>query len=144
MLKKVRIDKWLWSIRIFKTRTLATTAVRNGRVKIGEKTVKASYLVQRDEIINVNRNGFNLVFKVVDLIPKRVGAAIAQECYIDLTPPEELTKYDAWFVGKRGVESREKGTGRPTKKERREIDGFKGMRLYDFDMDDDDNDDDDD
>ena len=140
MLKKVRIDKWLWSIRIFKTRTLATAAVRNGRVKIGEKTVKASYLVQRDEIVAVNRNGFNLVFKVVDLIQKRVGAAIAQECYIDLTPAEELTKYDAWFVGKRGVEAREKGTGRPTKKERREIDDFKGVRLYDFDVDEEDDD----
>ena len=91
MLKKVRIDKWLWSVRIYKTRTMATDAVRNGRVKIGDKTVKASYLVQRDEVVTVNRNGFNLVFKVVDLIQKRVGAAIAQECYVDLTPAEELT-----------------------------------------------------
>lgn len=135
MLKKVRIDKWLWSVRIYKTRTQATSAVRGGRVKINNKPVKASYQVVVGEIVNVNKNGFNLVFKVTDLLQKRVGAAIAQECYVDLTPPEELTKYDAWFVGKRGVEAREKGTGRPTKKERREIDEFKGMRSYDFDED---------
>jgi ribosome-associated heat shock protein Hsp15 len=133
MLKKVRIDKWLWSVRIYKTRTQATSAVRSSRVKINDKPVKASYQVVVGEIVNVNRNGFNLTFKVTGLLQKRVGAAIAQECYVDLTPPEELTKYDAWFVGKRGVEAREKGTGRPTKKERREIDEFKGIRSYDFD-----------
>lgn len=136
MLKKTRIDKWLWSVRIFKTRTLATSSVRSGRVRVGDKPVKASYQLQRGEVITVNKNGFNFTFKVVDLIQKRVGAAIAQECYLDLTPAEELTKYDAWYVGKRGTEAREKGTGRPTKKERREIDEFKGTRLYDWDDDD--------
>jgi ribosome-associated heat shock protein Hsp15 len=130
---KVRIDKWLWSVRIFKTRTLATTAVRSGKVKVNEKIVKASYLLQAGETVVVGKNGFNFVFKVVELIQKRVGAAIAQTCYVDRTSPDELNKYNDWFIGKRGVEAREKGAGRPTKKERREIDDFKGGQLYDWD-----------
>ena len=133
MRDKVRIDKWLWSVRIFKTRTLATTAVRSGKVKVNEKIVKASYLLQAGETVVVGKNGFNFVFKVVELIQKRVGAAIAQTCYVDRTSPDELNKYNDWFIGKRGVEAREKGAGRPTKKERREIDDFKCGQLYDWD-----------
>ena len=133
MLEKVRIDKWLWSVRIFKTRTMASTHVKNGRVKVNDKTVKASYQLQRGETVMVNKNGFNFTFEVVDLIQKRVGAPIAQKCYIDHTPEDELNKFSDWFVGKRGVEAREKGTGRPTKKERREIDEFKSDQFYNWD-----------
>ncbi|MEM9888672.1 MAG: RNA-binding S4 domain-containing protein [Bacteroidota bacterium] len=125
MLKKVRIDKWLWSVRIFKTRTMATDACKSGKVKIEGINVKASYLLQREEIVHVRKNGFDLQFKVVDLIEKRVGAPIAQKCYEDLTPEEELNKYKDWFVGKGRSEFREKGAGRPTKRERRQIDEFK-------------------
>ena len=133
MLEKVRIDKWLWRVRIFKTRTMASTHVKNGRVKVNDKTVKPSYQLQRGETVVVNKNGFNFTFEVVDLIQKRVGAPIAQKCYIDHTPEDELNKYSDWFVGKRGVEARQKGAGRPTKKERREIDDFKQERFYDWD-----------
>lgn len=126
MLKKVRIDKWLWSVRIFKSRTLATDACKSGKVKIEGHSVKASYLVQRGETVEVRKNGFELTFKVIDLIQKRVGAPQAQLCYEDLTPQEELDKFKSWFVGKGAAEKREKGAGRPTKKERRQIDGFKG------------------
>ena len=125
MLKKVRIDKWLWSVRIFKSRSMATDACKSGKIKIGEQNVKPSYLLQREEIISVKKNGFDLSFKVVDLLDKRVSAVLAQPCYEDLTPPEELNKYKDWFVGKGRPEVREKGTGRPTKRERREIDKFK-------------------
>lgn len=125
MLKKVRIDKWLWSVRIFKSRTLATDACKSGKVKIDGTSVKPSYLLQRDEVVEVRKNGFNLTYRVVDLLQKRVGAPIAQRCYEDLTPEEELNKYQDWYVGKGGPESREKGAGRPTKKERRRIEEFK-------------------
>jgi len=125
MLKKVRIDKWLWSVRIFKSRSMATDACKSGKIKIGEQNVKPSYLLQRGEMISVKKNGFDLSFKVVDLLDKRVSAVLAQPCYEDLTPPEELNKYKDWFVGKGRPEVREKGTGRPTKRERREIDKFK-------------------
>ncbi len=125
MLKKVRIDKWLWSVRIFKSRTIATDACKSGKVKIADVAVKPSYLLSREEIIEVRKNGFNLQFRVIDLIQKRVGAPIAQKCYEDLTPQEELEKYNNWFIGKAAPEMRERGAGRPTKKERREIDRFK-------------------
>ena len=92
MLDKVRIDKWLWSVRIFKTRTLASTHVKNGRVKVNDKVVKASCQLQCGEQVVVNKNGFNFTFEVVDLIQKRVGAPLAQKCYIDHSPEDELNK----------------------------------------------------
>lgn len=125
MLKKVRIDKWLWSVRIFKSRSMATDACKSGKVKIDDKNVKPSYLLQREEIVQVKKNGFNMVYKAVDLLEKRVSAALAEPCYENLTPADELNKYNDWYIGKARPEIREKGAGRPTKRERREIDRFK-------------------
>ena len=125
MLKKVRIDKWLWSVRIFKSRTMASDACRSGKVKIGDNAVKPSYMVSRGELVKVKKDGFNLEFKVVDLIQKRVSAELARPCYENLTPEEELNKYKDWYIGKGAPERRVKGAGRPTKRERREIDKFK-------------------
>ena len=122
---KVRVDKWLWSVRIFKSRTLATDACKSGKVKISGESVKASYSLQRGEEVEVRKNSFNFRYKVVDLIEKRVSAPLAQACYEDLTPEEELNKFKAWFVGKAASEQRERGAGRPTKKERRNIDRYK-------------------
>ena len=124
-MEKVRIDKWLWAVRIFKSRTMATDACKSGKVKIDEKNVKPSYLVERGETVHVKKNGFNLTYKVIDLLKKRVGTPLAVKCYEDLTPPEELNKFENWFVGKSSPERREKGTGRPTKRDRRKIDKFK-------------------
>ncbi|MEN0006852.1 MAG: RNA-binding S4 domain-containing protein [Bacteroidota bacterium] len=129
MLEKVRIDKWLWSVRIFKSRTMATDACKKGNVKINDQNVKPSYLLTREEIVQVKKNGFNLTFRVIDLLQKRVGAPIAQACYEDLTPAEEMNKYQDWFVGKGSPERRERGTGRPTKKDRRRIEAYKGVRF---------------
>jgi len=128
-MEKTRIDKWLWSVRIFKTRTIATDACKNGRVKIQSKIAKPSSLVLVGEIVEVKKEGFNLKFRVEQIIEKRVGAPIAEKCYINITPAEELNKYTEWFVGKSQPEIREKGAGRPTKKERREIDEFKDYRF---------------
>lgn len=125
MLKKVRIDKWLWSVRIFKSRSMATDACKSGKIKVGENNIKPSYLLQRGETVYVKKNGFNLTFKVIDLLEKRVSATLAQPCYEDLTPVEEMSKYSDWFVGKGKPEMRDKGAGRPTKKDRRNIDRFK-------------------
>lgn len=134
---KVRVDKWLWSVRIFKSRTIATDACKAGKVKINGINVKPSYQLERDEVVVVRKNGFDFQFKVIDLIQKRVGAPIAVKCYEDLTPEEELNKYKDWFIGKAAAESREKGTGRPTKKDRRAIEDFKG-NWFDFETWDDD------
>lgn len=132
---KVRVDKWLWSVRVFKSRTLATNACKSGKISINESTVKPSYSLEVDEVVHVKKNGFNLQFKVIKLIQKRVGAPIARQCYEDLTPESELRKYEDWFIGKGGAERREKGAGRPTKRERREIDRFK-IEYLEYDLDD--------
>jgi ribosome-associated heat shock protein Hsp15 len=124
-MEKVRIDKWLWSVRIYKSRSLATDACKSHDVRIEEDIAKPSAMVQKGNVIRVRKDGFNLTFKVVDLIDKRVSAPLAQLCYEDLTPEEERNKYKEWFVGKARPEIRSKGTGRPTKKERRDLDDFK-------------------
>lgn len=131
-MKKIRIDKWLWSVRIFKSRTLASNACKGGRVKVNHETVKASSNLEVGQTVQVKKNGFDLEFRVIKLIEKRVGAPLAVECYEDLTPPEELHKFKNWFVGKGKSEMREKGAGRPTKKERREIDDYKGIIYEDL------------
>lgn len=125
MPKKVRIDKWLWSVRIFKTRTKASDACKSGKVKIGEANVKPSLLITGGETLFVRKEGFNLIIKVVELIDRRVSATLAQPCYENQTPEDEMNKYKSWYIGKGAAERREKGAGRPTKKERREIDDFK-------------------
>ena len=119
---KTRIDKWLWAIRIYKTRTLASDACAAGKIKIDGDSVKASYLLKVGQTVHINKQGDKLVLKSIKLIEKRVGAALAIECYEDLTPPEEKEKlkFPAIFY-----EVRDKGVGRPTKKDRREIDKFK-------------------
>ncbi|HKK09704.1 MAG TPA: RNA-binding S4 domain-containing protein [Bacteroidales bacterium] len=124
-LKKVRVDKWLWSVRIFKSRTIASNACKTGKIKVNDKVVKPSTTIECQDLVEVKKNGFNFQFKVIELIQKRVGAPIAQTCYEDLTTEEELNKYKDWYVGKGLTERREKGAGRPTKKERRNIEQFK-------------------
>lgn len=122
---KMRVDKWLWCVRIFKSRSIATDACKNNKVLIEDKPVKASHNISPGDLITVKKDGFHLKFEVKGLLNSRVGAPIAQLCYINLTPQEELSKYDEWYVGKARPEFREKGLGRPTKKERRQIDSVK-------------------
>ena len=125
-MNKVRIDKWLWSVRIYKSRTLATDACKGGKVKIGNESVKPSYLLSEGDVVMVKKEGFNFQYKALQLIEKRVGAPIAATCYEDVTPLEEKNKYNAWFLNATPTtEKRERGAGRPTKKERRELDEFK-------------------
>lgn len=131
-MEKVRIDKWLWSIRIFKSRTLAADAIKSGKVRIGDANAKPADSVTVGQMVYVKKDGFNLELLVKKLIEKRVAATIAVECYENLTPVEEMNKYKEWYIGKQGAEVRERGTGRPTKRERREIEGFKDGR---FDLD---------
>ncbi len=130
---QVRVDKWLWSVRIFKSRSIAATACRENKVRIDEKVVKPSTPVQIGDQLEVKKNGINYVFQVDQIIDKRVGAPIAVGCYTDLTPEDELHKFDSWYIGKGRPEFREKGAGRPTKKERRQLEEFKDDFL---DMDD--------
>ena len=127
MADKTRIDKYLWAIRIYKSRSIATEACREGKVKMHGEPVKSSAMVVVGDVIDVLKEGFRMKYKVVQLIEKRVSPVLAKACYEDLTSPEELNKYKSWFVGKGAPERRERGSGRPTKKERREIEDFKDL-----------------
>jgi len=133
--EKVRADQWLWSVRIFKSRTQATDACKQKKISIGESNLKPSAQISVGDEILVKKNGFNFQFLVKKLIKKRVGAPLAIECYENITPPEELLKYENWYVGKARPEWRDRGAGRPTKKERRTIDDFK-EDLFNIDDDD--------
>ncbi|WP_235298919.1 RNA-binding S4 domain-containing protein [Portibacter marinus] len=124
-MEKTRIDKWLWAVRIFKTRTLASNNCKKGNIRINEEKVKPSYNVQIGDLVGVHKNGFNLIFRVEKVISKRVGAPLAVQCYENLTSEDELNKFSDWFIGKGRPEVREKGAGRPTKKDRRVLEDFK-------------------
>jgi ribosome-associated heat shock protein Hsp15 len=95
MADKVRIDKYLWAIRIFKSRTLATEACKEGKVKLYGENAKPSALVTIGDVIDVIKDGFRLKYKIVALIEKRVSPVLAKPCYEDLTPEEEINKYKA-------------------------------------------------
>ncbi|WP_218599380.1 RNA-binding S4 domain-containing protein [Polaribacter sp. NJDZ03] len=118
----MRIDKYLWCIRVFKTRSLASTACKKGQVKIDKKSLKPSKEVFGDELIFVRKNQINYQIKVLDLPESRVGAKIVDLYRKDVTPKEEFEKTDLLKYAKDYY--RKKGTGRPTKKDRRDIDDY--------------------
>jgi ribosome-associated heat shock protein Hsp15 len=125
-MSKERVDKWLWTVRIFKSRTQATDACKEGKIKVDNIIVKASSLVTIGNIIDVKKGGFSFQYEVVKILPSRVGAPLAVEAYNNLTSEEELNKYNSWFISTtKQTEIRERGSGRPTKRERREMDRFK-------------------
>ncbi len=126
----VRIDKWLWAVRIYKTRSQATEACKSGKVKINDSTVKPSREVKVNEEINVQVNHITRTLKVIGLLDKRVAAKLVPDYMEDLTPSEEYDKEKM----KREInyEYRDRGLGRPTKKERRLIDRLKKSKFLIF------------
>ena len=118
--KPVRIDKFLWSVRLYKTRSIASDECRKGRILINEIQVKPSRIIIRNEIIIVKKPPVNYTFRVIEPIENRVSAKIVNQFIEDLTSEAEKAKMDIRMVG--GLGRRDKGTGRPTKKERRLID----------------------
>jgi len=121
-IKAVRVDKFLWSVRIFKTRSLATEACRKGRIIIDKIQVKPSRTITKNEIITVRKPPVNYSFRVIEPVENRIGAKLVNNYIEDLTPEEEKQKLDYRMSGL--LNFREKGTGRPTKKERRDLDSF--------------------
>lgn len=122
MSETVRIDKWLWAVRIFKTRSQATEACKKGRVSIGNQLVKASREIKPGEVVNVRDNPITRSYKVIDISGKRMSAKLTPGFVEDVTPEEELNvlemqKHMNWSM-------RGRGTGRPTKKDRRDLDDF--------------------
>ena len=118
--EKLRIDKYLWSIRAFKTRSVATEACRAGRVKFNGQNLKASHVVKIGEIYTVQKGADRKIIKVLGLLERRMAAKTAVEFYEDLTPAEETQAFKSAFLSPNLA--RDRGTGRPTKRDRREID----------------------
>lgn len=116
----VRIDKWLWAIRVYKTRSLVSDACRGGKIKMNGQDIKPSKVVKIDEIYTIQIAQFTKTVKVIALTDKRLSATLAAPYFEDLTPKEEYDKpsllKNLQFI------KRSKGTGRPTKKERRKLD----------------------
>lgn len=119
----VRIDKYLWAVRLFKTRALATEACRAGRVKMGDQVLKASHEVKVGEHYSVSVDHVRREIEVVAVLENRVGAQKVAEYMTDLTPDEEYSRMSA--IRSTGFEQRDRGVGRPTKRDRREIDRLK-------------------
>ena len=118
-----RIDKWLWAVRIFKTRALASEACVGGKIKIDGIAVKASRNIQQDDIVQVRKGIIKYVYKVLQIAEKRMGAKLVPDFLEDMTSVEELAKLES--AQKQPIQTREKGQGRPTKRERRIMDKFR-------------------
>ena len=118
----MRIDKWLWAVRQYKTRTLATEACEKGRILINEQTVKPSRLINEGDEISIKRTGLTRRLKVLKLTMNRLNAKLVSEYYSDLTPISEIEAYKARLI--KITIYREPGTGRPTKRDRRTLDDF--------------------
>jgi len=115
----VRIDKWLWSVRIFKTRNQATLACKSGKVKISDHAVKPSREVRTGEVITISMESIKKLVKVLGLVEHRLGAKLVAGFMEDLTPAEEYRKLQLRKEIESGYHT--KGLGRPTKKQRREL-----------------------
>ena len=125
MEEPVRIDKWLWAVRLFKTRSLATEECKKGRVTIDGVQVKPSRVPKPGDIIKVRKNPVTYSYKVIGLVGKRIGAKLVHEYVEDITPPEELKILE--MRAQMGSFGRDRGAGRPTKKDRRDLDRFQDL-----------------
>ncbi len=127
MLNLIRIDKWLWAVRLYKTRSLAADACKAGKVKIDGQAVKASREIKVGEVISIQQTPIVKTVEVKNIIKNRVGAKLVADNMIDLTPEEEYNKLK--LMNELNYEKRDRGIGRPTKKERRDIDQLKKYKL---------------
>ena len=124
-----RIDKWLWAVRIFKTRSIAADAIKNGRVTIQGMGVKPSRMVKAGEIVSVRKPPITYSFKILKTIEQRVGAKLIPEIYENVTPADQYELLEMNRIS--GFINRQRGTGRPTKKERRALDEFIEYDFFD-------------
>jgi len=121
--KQIRVDKWLWAVRLYKTRNQATEACKKGRILIREQPVKPSRVLRVNDIVQVKKPPVVYSYKVTGLLSKRLSARLVQDYIEDITPEQELAKLkvrETFFI------NRDKGSGRPTKKERRTMDKLRG------------------
>jgi len=132
--KEVRIDKWLWAVRLFKTRSLAIEACKKGRIMILDMPVKPSRMIKTDDIIQIKKSPIIYSFKVLALTENRMGAKLVPGFMQDVTPASEYQILEMTKIS--GFVDRARGTGRPTKKDRRDLEQFSGDSFADdFDFD---------
>lgn len=131
MSEEARIDKWLWAARIFKTRSVAADACKNGRVTVGGTNVKPSRMVKVGDTVSVRKPPVTYSFKILQAIEQRVGARLIPQVYENVTPPDQYELLEMTRIS--GFVDRARGTGRPTKKERRSLDAFIGPSLEGWD-----------
>lgn len=135
-MSEARIDKWLWAVRIFKTRTIAAEACKKGRVMLNGAQVKPSRTVKPDDVVQVKKPPVTYSFKVLQAIEKRVGAKLVPEVMENVTTPDQYELLEMSKIS--GFVDRSRGMGRPTKKDRRDMDDFttpEFMDDFDFDFD---------
>ena len=144
MLESVRIDKFLWAVRLFKTRSLSADAIKRGWITIGGTQVKSSRNVKCGEVISIRVGAATRSFEILQLAQNRMGAKLVAGYIKEVTPPDQLEIIELNRLAM--SMNRRKGLGRPTKKERRDLDNFFGADGaeidFDFDFDDEDEDDD--
>jgi ribosome-associated heat shock protein Hsp15 len=119
---EVRIDKWLWAVRLFKTRSQAADACKKGKVSIGGTVVKPSRMIKLNDVIQIKRNPILFSFKVLALTENRMGAKLVPDFMENVTTPDQIALLEIGKIS--GFIDRARGTGRPTKKERRDMDAF--------------------
>ena len=139
MNNEARIDKWLWAARIFKTRTIAAAACKKGQVSMGGAQLKASRMIKAGDVINVRKAPITYSFRVLQPIERRVGAKLIPEILENVTTPDQYELLEMNKIS--GFVGRAKGTGRPTKKDRRSLDDFQSevpefFGDFEFDMED--------
>lgn len=135
-MNEVRIDKWMWATRIFKTRTIAVEACKKGRVMIANVPVKPSRMIKKGDVLQVRKPPVVYSFKVLDLTDKRMGAKLVEQYLQNVTTADQLQILELQKI--EGFVNRARGTGRPTKKERRDLEEFIDPDLnddFDFDFD---------
>ena len=135
-MEEARVDKWLWAVRIFKTRSIATDACKKGRVAVGGTVVKPSRMIHVGDIVSVRKPPIEYSFRVIQLLGSRVGAKRVEEFMQNVTPREQYELLELQRVS--GFVDRAKGVGRPTKKDRRDLDQFaeelpEGIEIFDWD-----------
>ncbi|MDR1090607.1 MAG: RNA-binding S4 domain-containing protein [Prevotella sp.] len=132
---EVRIDKWLWAVRLFKTRSIAIEACKKGRITIKGVTIKPSRMIKAGDVIEVRRAPVTYSFEVLALAENRMGAKLVPDFMKDITPASQLEILEMSRVS--GFVDRARGTGRPTKKDRRDLEQFTDDYSYfdDWDLD---------
>ncbi len=120
--QEARVDKWLWAARIFKTRTIAAMACKKGQVTVKGVALKPSRLLKVGDVVDVRKPPVTYSFKVLQAIERRVGAKLLPDILENVTSPEQYELLEMNRIS--GFVNRAKGTGRPTKKERRDLDDF--------------------